>query len=189
VGRRGAAAAPLLSNLLRDPDETVVAAAAMSAGRLGEAGEACLPALFDALRRFPDQPSVIQTVRALPGKLEPFLVRWLEGSDLAEQKQAARLVLYTGAQNPGTLGPLMRILERDGPDDLKELAIGAIGTIGVPADPAIPLLESYVARGGELGTYAARTIKMIASAHKIQEIREEEAAEAEQKKREAAGGN
>ena len=178
LASKGTAAVPTLSKLLQNENQTVVQMAAMCLKKLGPDGKGAVSELVGALERFPDQPFVVQAIKtqALMDAAIPVIVGYLKTGSPTMQAQAAKLLNGTKADREAAIEPLLQIIQGSAPDATKIEAMGAIASIGVAADArARPVLEVIQSQGGELGTYAQRSIKRLDSAQKMAEIRREEA--------------
>ena len=163
LAAEGEAALPTLQTLLQDSNETVVQNAAMAMGELGSAAAPAVPALLDAMGRYPGNAYIAQTLEELKSAAVPAMVEVLEGSDPEMKRQVAKLVGGVGTDGLPALPALIAILGGDDPDPAKLEAIGATAAISVKAvnGDALPVLKSMQAKGGELAIYAGRAIKRI----------------------------
>jgi HEAT repeat protein len=163
LGAEGAAALPTLEALLRDDSETVVQTAAMAMGDLGASAAPAVPALLDAMGRYPGNAFIAQTLKELKGAAVPAMVEVLQGSDPDMKKQVATIAATLGAAGEPALPALIAILNGGDPDPVKLEAIGAVAAISVKLvnGDALPVLAQMKAAGGELAIYAERAIKRI----------------------------
>ncbi len=169
LAEEGAAALPTLRTLLQDENETVVQGAAMAMGEMGAEAAPAVPGLIAALRRFPGQPFVAQTLKELKEVAVPAMIEALEGDDPELKKQVAMLIRGTGAVHAPALPALIAILEGSDPDSVKLEAIPAVAAISVKlvSADALPILKRIKASGGENALYAGRAIDRIEHAIKF----------------------
>jgi len=168
LSAEGAAALPTLQTLLQDESETVVQNAAMTLGDLGADAAPAIPALLDAMGRFPGNPFIAQTLKELKSAAVPAMIEVLKGDNAELKAQVAKVIGGVGTEGEPALPVLIDILEGNDPDPVKLEVIGAVAAISVKAvnGDALPTLKALKARGGELATYADRAIRRIE--HKIE---------------------
>jgi len=163
LAAEGAAALPTLEALLQDPDELVVQNAAMAMGELGDVAAPAVPALLDAIGRYPGNPFLAQTLEELKGAAVPAMIEVLQGNDPAMKKQMATILVGVGEAGEIAIPALIAVIEGDDPDPVRLEAIGAVGALSVKAvnGDALPTLKALQEQGGELAIYAGRVIKRI----------------------------
>lgn len=169
LGTLKAGAIPVIQTLLGDKDEVVVQSAAMAADEIGEAAAPLVPYLLAAMKRFPGQANVEQTLKGLKGAAIPAMVEALSSSDAAYKKEVAKLVGLMGTDAAPALPPLIAILEGGDPHDVKMEAIGSVAAISVKisSGDALPVLRDIQAAGNDLSLYAGRAITRIE--HKLEQ--------------------
>lgn len=163
LAAKGPAALPILEQLLQDDSETVVQNAAMTMGDLGLAAAPAVPALLEAMGRFPGNPFVAQTLKELKTEAVPAMVKVLQGSNTDLKREVAKIVGATGVAGEPAIPALISILEGSDPDPVKLEAIGAVAAISVKVanGDALPILKQIKSSGGELATYAERAIRRV----------------------------
>lgn len=163
LAAKGPAALPILEQLLQDQSETVVQSAAMTMGDLGDAAAPAVPALLDALGRFPGNPFLAQTLNGLKAEAVPAMVEVLKGSNPDQKAAVAKVLATVGEDGAPALLVLIGLLEGSEPDKVKEQAIAAVAAISVKTvdGDGLPALKALEAKGGELGTYAHNAIRRI----------------------------
>jgi len=165
----GVSALPTLTALLQDDSEIVVQSSAMVLGDLKAEAAPAVPALLDALQRFPTNHFLAQTLKELKGEAVPAMLVVLKGSAAPEfKKQVVKLVGGVGTAGEPAIPVLIGILESSAPDPLKLEAIGSVAAISVKCvlGDALPVLKKIKEGGGDLAKYADRAIRRIE--HKIE---------------------
>ena len=168
VVSQGTAALPLLRRLLADGNEAVVQNAAVATQQIGEPAASLLPTMLEALGRFPNQPFVVQAIKAMKGSGVEYLVPLVESGNAASQALGVELLNGIGTAAGPAVEPLMKIIEGQAPTDLKRAALVTLGSIGVPAEPVIMRLNTFALANEDLRQDAAMSIKRIRTARKVE---------------------
>lgn len=164
----GAAAVPLLEQLLRDDDVTVVTTAALVVPSLGPDAKPLVPALLAAVIRFPDDPRHLSPLREASIKpvAAAHLLDVLANGDPVQQAAAVNVLThYARLAAPG-MDVLVELLAA--PDEIVRLhAMNTLAGIGIDAEAALPALEAARDRtSGHEKRTAEAAIKRIRAASK-----------------------
>lgn len=170
VVEQGAAAVPLLNTLLADANENVVQYAAMAAQQIGAQASGTVPAMVNALVRFPDQAYVTQALRDMGGASVDHLVPLLSDSDVEVKKQAIQTLNGIGAPAAPALEPLLLIAEDQSvPTETRQMALVAIGSIGEKAVSAMARINEIALKEDVMRKHAAMTNKRLKYAKRVRE--------------------
>ncbi len=110
VVAQGAAATPLLTQLLGDTNEYTVQTAAMAVQQIGEPAAGTVPAMLDALSRFPKQAYVIEALKSMKGSAVSYLVPMLGDGNPETQMRAIVALNGIGSSAGPAIVPLVRLV-------------------------------------------------------------------------------
>ena len=168
VAAQGTAAVPLLRRLIADTNEAIVQTAAMVAQQIGTPASDVVPALLDALNRFPGQPAVTEALKAMKASAVPYLVPMLSVSDAETVTRGVQLLNGIGEDAQSAIEPLMKIIEGNTASlDLKKSALVTLGSIGTPAMPVLERLALLSPKEPDLQRDIGMAIKRIRTAKKV----------------------
>lgn len=139
----GAAAVPLLVDLLADTDVNVVTNAGLVAEGLGDAMGPLAESLLAAVVRFPGDPRLLSPLRGASAKpvLAPYLLATLEKGTPAEQRAAVEVLTHYGPLAAPGIPALMGFLTHA--EEMTRLhAMNALSGIAAGAVEALPALEA-----------------------------------------------
>lgn len=167
---QGSAAVPLLNTLLADSNEYVVQHAAMAVQQIGASAAGTVPAMVNALIRYPGQPYVTQALKAMKGDAVEHLVPFLSDGDAEVQKQAIEALNGIGPAAEPAVEPLLRIVEdTSGSTEIRRLALVTLGSIGERAVSAIPRINEVALKEDALRQSAAMAMKRLKWAKRVRE--------------------
>ena len=167
---QGSAAVPLLNTLLGDSNEYVVQYAAMAVQQIGTPASGTVPAMLNALIRYPGQPYVTQALKTMKGTAVDHLTPLLSDSNVEVQKQAIEALNGIGAPAAPALEPLLRIAEdTSAPVEVRKLALVTLGSIGEEAISAIPRINEIALKEDALREHAAMANKRLKYAKRVRE--------------------
>lgn len=175
VVKQGSAAVPLLNTLLGDSNEYVVQYAAMATQQIAQERGAqtvtgTVPAMVNALVRYPDQPYVTQALKAMKGDAVEQLIPLLADGNVEVQQQAVRALNGIGGPAAPAMEPLLRIAEDTGAaTDLRKEALVTLGSIGEEAVSAIPRIDAVARSDDALRQTAAMANKRLKYAKRVRE--------------------
>jgi len=170
VVAQGRAAVPLLNTLLADSNENVVQFAAMAAQQIGPEAAGTVPAMVNALVRYPNQAYVTQALKTMKDDAVQHLVPLLADGDAELQKQAVLALNGIGSPAASALEPLLRIAEdTSAPTELRKEALVTLGSIGEEAISAIPRINEIAVKEDALRQSAAMANKRLKYAKRVRE--------------------
>ena len=167
---QGPAAVGLLNTLLGDSNEYVVQYAAMAVQQIGPSAAGTVPAMLNALGRYPGQAYVTAALKAMKGDAVQHLVPLLADGNPDTKKQAIEALNGIGAPAAPAMEPLLRIAEDSGePTELRRLALVTLGSIGEAAVSAIPRINEIAVKDEALRNDAAMANKRLKYAKRVRE--------------------
>lgn len=169
VVNQGSSAVPLLRRLLGDSNRGIVQTAATVAQQIGEPAAATMPALLDALERFPKHPFILAAIKAMKGSAVPYLLPMLDSSTEPVKTVGVELLNGIGAEAAPAIEPLMKIVEGSASRNLKRSALVTLGSIGTPAEPVVMRINEFALANDDLRQDAAMAMKRIRTAKKVRE--------------------
>ena len=175
VVKQGRAAVPLLNTLLGDGNEYVVQYAAMAVQQIAEQQgpqtvASTVPALVNALVRYPDQAYVTQALKSTKGEAVAQLIPLLGDANVEIQEQAVKALNGIGAPAADAMEPLLRIAEdKSAPAELRKQALVTLGSIGEEAVSAIPRIDAIARSEDALRQTAAMANKRLKYAKRVRE--------------------